>query len=736
MRAGYLGGRLAIYFSTRSCTIKPHTGCWYSSLHYYSPDAESIDEFSLQRLKGVGPSVAQRLNRLGIFSSKDLLFHLPLRYQDRSHVKPIGALRRGDEVTICGEIYHTEIKFGKKRMLLSRISDGTGFITLRFFHFNAQQKARLTTGVFIQCFGEVRAGINGMEMVHPEYRLIESGDSQEAENRLTAIYPTTEGLGQLSIRSIIDKLLGNKSLVDRILVELLPEDVLTQGQFLPLKDAVLFLHSPPVGTDLSLLQAGIHPAQRRLAFEELLAQQLSLRLLRMNQKKDSAPPLVSQGIFKAKIIDDLPFELTGAQQNVLAETVKDLQLSSPMQRLIQGDVGSGKTIVAALAAAEAVEAGFQVALMAPTELLAEQHKLNFDKFLKPLKVRIELLSGKSPAKKRRPVLEGLLSGDVQIVVGTQALFQESVGFFKLGLIIIDEQHRFGVHQRHSLREKGSFKSGSERFYPHQLVMTATPIPRTLAQTAYADLDISVINELPPGRTPIDTVVVSSHRREEVIARVSSACKEGNQAYWVCPLIEESESLQCQAAQETANLLAAILPDLKIGLVHGRLKSAEKALVMQAFKEGEVDLLVATTVIEVGVDVPNASLMIIENAERLGLSQLHQLRGRVGRGRRQSSCVLLYGEKLSKLGKERLKILRETNDGFVVAQRDLELRGPGELLGIRQTGLMVFRIADLSRDSDLVPEVRKYADEMLLGNNRNVGPIINRWIGNNAKYSQV
>jgi ATP-dependent DNA helicase RecG len=701
-------------------------------LNYSSAPLSKVDANSLAQLKGVGPSITEKLERLGIISIADLLFHLPLRYQDRTRIAPIGSLQPGDEITIRGEVQLTEVKYARRRMLLSRITDGTGFITLRFFHFNANQQAGLARGSAIQCFGEVRAGSGGLEMVHPEYCLIDVDSDQPIEKHLTPVYPTTEGLRQLKLRSLIDSVLSNTALLEQHLREWLPSKFLAKEDFPNLIDAVQFVHYPPPDAPLFELQQGLHPSQQRLAFEELLAHQLSLRQLRANHQKNSAPALQAGGKLTEQLLSALPYKLTKAQQRVTKEIHADLIQPMPMQRLVQGDVGCGKTIVAALATLQAVEAGYQVAVMAPTELLAEQHRINFTQWLEPLGLSVLWLSGKIKGQARKETLAAINNGDGHVVVGTQALFQEGVEFSKLGLVVIDEQHRFGVHQRMALRDKGA----STSFFPHQLVMTATPIPRTLAQTAYADLDLSIIDELPPGRTPVETVVVPEQRREQVVARVHKACREGRQAYWVCPLVEESEHLQCQAAEETAETLQSALPDLRIGLAHGRLKGPQKEQVMRAFKAAELDLLVATTVIEVGVDVPNASLMIIDNAERLGLSQLHQLRGRVGRGAEKSSCVLLYGPAISTTGKARLATLRETNDGFAVAQRDLELRGPGELLGTRQTGLVNLRIADFQRDQALIPHVAMCANMMLQDYPEHVPPLIRRWLGDGLRYSKV
>ncbi len=699
---------------------------------------------SLTQIRGIGPNVEEKLGRLGIYSIQDLLFHLPTRYQDRTRLSPIGSLQTGDEVTFRGEVQLTEIKYGRRRMLLSRISDGTGSITLRLFHFSAQQQAGLERGTWIQCFGEIRGNAGKLEVIHPEYRLIDKDTTLSNEEHLTPVYPVTDGLGQLKLRSFVDTVLSNPALFEQHLNELLPAEVIQHEGFPPLKDALHFVHHPPPDAPLNKLMAGTHPTQQRLAFEELLAQQLSLKQLRAQHKKHLAPSLQCKDKLSQTLLKNLPFTLTNAQLRVSNEIHNDLNQPSPMQRLVQGDVGSGKTIVAALAALKAVEAGYQVAIMAPTELLAEQHRLSFSLWFEPMGVSVQWLSGKTKGKARTKALELIGNGKAQVIIGTQALFQDEVIFDQLGLIIIDEQHRFGVHQRLALREKGARKKSTERHstsghlqqFPHQLIMTATPIPRTLAQSAYADLDLSIIDELPPGRTPVETVIISEQRRDEVVSRVHKACRDGRQTYWVCPLIEESENLQCQAAQETAESLHHALPDVRTGLIHGRLKPAEKERVMSAFKAGDIDLLVATTVIEVGVDVPNASLMIIDNAERLGLSQLHQLRGRVGRGSQQSNCVLLYGAQLSKTGKARLATMRETNDGFIIAQRDLEIRGPGELLGIRQTGLVNLRIADFQRDQALLPRISLCAEKILRDFPQHVTPIIKRWLGDGLRYKEV
>ena len=682
-------------------------------------------------LKGVGDALAAKLAKLGIETVQDLLFLLPLRYEDRTHVVPIGTLRAGDRAVVEGEIQLAEVVFRKRRQLLVRISDGSGFLTLRYFYFSAQQQAQLTRGVRLRCYGEARRGTLGLEIVHPEYRRTASEDAQRTEDSLTPVYPATEGVQQGRLRILTALALAE---VERDSVrDWLPAELLRDLGLPSLAAALVYVHRPPPGADLAPLDAGRHPAQRRLAFEELLAHQLSLRLLRREIRADAAWPLRPAGELARRLRATLGFALTGAQERALAEVMADLAAPSPMLRLVQGDVGSGKTVVAALAALGAVECGFQAVLMAPTELLAEQHWQNFERWLKPLRLPVALLSGRLTGKARQTTLEAIAGGsDVPVVVGTHALFQEGVRFGRLALAIVDEQHRFGVHQRMALREKGL----ADGRFPHQLIMTATPIPRTLAMTAYADLDVSVIDELPPGRTPVKTVVMPQTRRDEVVARIASACQAGRQAYWVCPLIEESDELDYQAAEATYKALVAALPTLRIGIAHGRLTPARKEAVMAAFKRGFLDLLVATTVIEVGVDVPNASLMIVENAERMGLAQLHQLRGRVGRGAAESSCLLLYKGPLSPLARERLEVMRTTNDGFEVSRRDLELRGPGELLGTRQTGLMQMKVAELVRDADLLPRVQKAAEVMLERHPDNIAPLLRRWIGARERYGKV
>lgn len=692
---------------------------------------QTLDQTSLTSLKGVGPSIEKKLNNLGVHNVQDLLFHLPFRYQDRTRIATINKVRFGDHVQLEGEIVNSKIIFGKRRSLQCTLKDDTGFINLRFFFFSAAQKNSLKTGVRIRCYGEVRRGSAGYEIYHPEYRFTDSMQDKSVDQTLTPIYPSTEGMQQARLRNIIDQALERLKDSDQV-VEYLPAELLNSINYPSLAEALQFLHHPPQNVTLELLESGQHPAHRRLAFEELLSHRLCMRRLRLTSNEQLAASMSRQSKLVDQFLAQLPFELTQAQKRVFAEIAADLGQSNPMLRLVQGDVGSGKTVVAAMAALRAIENGFQVAIMAPTELLAEQHFLNFCRWLDPLDITVGWLTGKLPAAERRKQTELISSGEASLVVGTHALFQESVHYANLGLIIIDEQHRFGVHQRLALRSK----SNNLKYSPHQLVMTATPIPRTLAMSAYADLDISLIDQLPPGRTPVKTLVIAEERRAEVITRIAKACTEGNQIYWVCTLIEESESLQCQAAEATAVMMRDQLPGINIGLVHGRMKTQEKTEVMDQFKLGQIQLLVATTVVEVGVDVPNASLMVIENSERLGLAQLHQLRGRVGRGNLASYCILLYQGPLSETGKYRLGILRESNDGFYIAEKDLEIRGPGQVLGTQQTGLMSFKVADICRDAVLLDEVKKYSEDILLRYPSIVEPLVSRWLGDREDYGRV
>ncbi|TKJ10932.1 ATP-dependent DNA helicase RecG [Halomonas sp. 15WGF] len=682
-------------------------------------------------LKGVGEALAIKLARLGVERISDLLFHLPLRYQDRTRLTPIGLLRAGHEAVVEGEVTASDIVKGRRRSLLIRLRDGSGILSLRFFHFSPAQQQQMRPGVTVRAFGEARAGATGLEIYHPEYRL-SGGSETPVEEYYTPIYPTTEGLHQTRLRALTQQALRLLEQAPETLPDVIPDALRQRFQLPGLHASLQLLHQPPPDVDLEQLAHGLHPATRRLALEELLAHQLSLREVRLRIQADGAPELPSGRSLQTRFLAQLPFALTGAQRRVLEEIALDLARPAPMLRLVQGDVGSGKTVVAAMAALSALAGNCQAAMMAPTEILAEQHYRSFKAWFEPLGIEVAWLAGKLKGKARLDAKAAIADGRARMVVGTHALFQGDVHFQCLGLAIIDEQHRFGVHQRLALREKG--EAGG--LTPHQLIMTATPIPRTLAMSAYADLDVSVIDELPPGRTPVKTVVVSDERRPEVVERIRKACSDGRQAYWVCTLIEESEVLQCQAAEVTRDELTQALPELAIGLIHGRMKAAEKAEVMDAFKSGELDLLVATTVIEVGVDVPNASLMIIENPERLGLSQLHQLRGRVGRGSTESFCVLLYHPPLSKSSRERLSVMRETTDGFRIAEKDLEIRGPGEVLGTRQTGLAQMKIADLERDADQLERVTALA-QALQGNAEVTAVLVRRWLGEAAgRYGQV
>lgn len=694
----------------------------------------SLAAVPITTLKGVGPKVAEKLKKIGISTIEDALFHLPLRYEDRSRIYPIATTLPGSHVAVVGQVTSANIQFGKKRMLLVKINDASGSMTLRFFNFSAAQKNQFEIGAWFKCFGEIRGGRFGPEIMHPEYKKLASEHDVVVEDSLTPVYPTTEGIKQASLRSITEQALSRlaKYTVEELVK---PLDKSLEYSFV---DALRLCHRPPVDTDTSLLEMGIHPAQQRLAFEELCAYQASMLTLKKNTQtvKAIAFEQPKNTLVKA-FLGSLPFSPTQAQQRVVAEINQDLSTPLPMMRLVQGDVGSGKTLVAALAALSVLNQGYQVALMAPTEILAEQHANSFRDWFEPLGLNVTWLAGKTKAAERKEALKAIGDGSAHLIVGTHAIFQDQVEFARLALIIIDEQHRFGVHQRLTLRNKGAITEKDSVSYPHQLVMTATPIPRTLAMTAYADLDCSVIDELPPGRTPVTTVAIPDSKRAQVIERVQNVCLEtGQQAYWVCTLVEESEVLQCQAAEETHQELQRLLPSLTIGLVHGRMKPTEKQAVMSQFKEGQINLLVATTVIEVGVDVPNASLMIIENPERLGLAQLHQLRGRVGRGALQSHCVLMYSAPLSHTAQQRLGVLRESNDGFVIAQKDLEIRGAGEILGTRQTGLADFKIADLERDATLVEYAMVYAKQIIHVDSERVEKLIARWLGEKQLYGNA
>jgi ATP-dependent DNA helicase RecG len=679
-------------------------------------------------LPGVGPALAEILRKLGIERLQDLWFHLPLRYEDRTRITPIRDLVAGESAQVEGAVEAVETGFRYRPQLKVAITDDSHeTLVLRFFHFRRQQVQQFAPGLRLRCFGAIRHGQHGLEMVHPQYRVVRG--EAAVEETLTPVYPVTEGLGQQRLRGVIDKALAR--LPGEAALELIPPELLRPLGLMPLRDALLGVHRPTPDADVQALLAGSHPAQQRLAFEELLAHHLSLKRLRAQVRKHRASALPADPELRQRFLAALPFTLTGAQQRVGNEIARDLAKRVPMLRLVQGDVGSGKTVVAALAALHAIANGRQTALMAPTELLAEQHLRSFRAWFEPLGIEVVWLAGKVTGRARDKALAQLAEG-APIAVGTHALMQEGVSFARLGLAIVDEQHRFGVQQRMALRDKGL--AGGEA--PHQLVLTATPIPRTLAMSAYADLDVSTLDELPPGRTPVRTVAVANTRRDEVIERIRAACAEGRQAYWVCTLIEDSDQLQAQAAEVAHAQLCAALPGLAVGLVHGRMKPKQKQAAMDAFKDGHTALLVATTVIEVGVDVPNASLMVIENAERLGLAQLHQLRGRVGRGSVASTCVLLYQPPLSGLAKQRLATLRETNDGFVIAEKDLRLRGPGELLGTRQTGEMGFRVADIVRDASLMPAVQRVGTALLRDHPGLANRLTARWIGAAARFAEA
>ena len=690
--------------------------------------AQALAEIPLTALRGAGPKVAERLARLGIESVEELLFHLPFRYEDRTRVVPIGNLRPEQSAVIEGEVLLADVQFGRRRSLLCKISDGTGTVALRFYHFSAAQQQHLARGTRVRVFGEARTGASGLEFYHPEYQFA-SGTLPALEKSLTPVYPSTEGISQLLLRKLLSDALT--LLAQMPPAELLPGNHPLLAGLPSLQQALRKLHAPAPDDPVDLLLAGEHPTVQRLVIEEMVAHQLGLLSRRATQKRHSAPQLNADQR-RTELLAQLPFQLTGAQQRVIAEIDRDLQSGEPMQRLVQGDVGSGKTLVAACAALAAIASDHQVVLMAPTELLAEQHLHNFQHWLTPLGIQVAWLSGTIGVRARRDTQAAMAEGSAHIVIGTHALFQQGVQFQRLGLIIIDEQHRFGVHQRLALREKG--RNGDQ--LPHQLVLTATPIPRTLAMSLYGDLDTSVIDELPPGRQAIDTVVISEQRRAEVVERIRRACLDGAQAYWVCTLIEESDALQASAAEATLATLQQALPELRIELVHGRQKAKDKAERMARFASGEADLLVATTVIEVGVDVANASLMVIENAERLGLSQLHQLRGRVGRGAAQSYCVLMYAAPLSLTAKRRLQVMRETGDGFRIAEEDLRLRGPGEWLGTRQTGELAFRIVDLMRDEALMAPARELAEQILSQQPQRVAPLVRRWLKGGEQYADI
>ncbi len=704
-------------------------------------------------LAKLGKATLERLAKLGIHREFDFVLHLPLRYDDETHLWPIGEAPHGEIVLVEGTIVDNAIKYRPKRQLVCTVEDASGMLVMRFLNFYLSQVKQFAPGARVRLFGEIRQGFFGAEMVHPKYRVVRG--NMPVADTLTPIYPTTAGLSQANLQRMAHEALAASDLTDT-----LPPGLLAQLKLPAFRECVSFLHHPPPAAERAALQDRSHPAWRRIKFDELLAQQLSMRIHYDRRKSVSAPLLPPRGQLTHALLERLPFKLTRAQHQAIAEIRTDLARPHPMQRLLQGDVGSGKTIVAALAALQAIENGFQVAIMAPTEILGEQHFNKFSSWLTELGVSVVWLAGNLARKQKRETLAQVAAGEAQIAIGTHALFQDEVEFHNLGLAIVDEQHRFGVHQRLALRSKGT-RTGSA-VQPHQLMLSATPIPRTLAMSYYADLDVSVIAEMPPGRAPVATRLVSDARRDEVIKRVRDACVGGSQAYWVCPLIEESdvaaqstgaaaragrpisparsrgrlEALQLQTALDTCQRLLATFPELRIGLVHGRLPAAEKAAVMQAFQSGAVQLLVATTVIEVGVDVPNATLMVVENAERMGLAQLHQLRGRVGRGAGRSTCILLYQNPLSQLARERLKIIFENTDGFEIARHDLRLRGPGELLGARQSGVPMLRFADLDADLDLLEAARNAAQRILPLHPAIVERHLQRWLGGKQHYLRV
>jgi len=685
---------------------------------------ETILDNSVTVLRGVGEKLKLKLSEIGIHSLEDLLFHFPLRYQDRTRITPIGGAPDQRDVVVEGAVIAAAVTMGRRRTLLVKVEDATGVLTIRFFHFRQSQVAQFRQGLPIQLYGTARRIAGQLEMIHPEYRL--GAAATLVEDALTPVYPTVSGLGQRTWRNLCQqalKMLHNAPPAD-LLAGIIDDDI-------TLHEAIAFLHNPPHTAALSEIQQGLHPAQLRLAREELIAHQLTVQGVRDRERRHSAPRITGYSPLSGQFLKNLPFSPTSAQERVAEELVVDMAQGTPMLRLVQGDVGSGKTLVAARAILDAVAAGYQVAFMAPTELLAEQHFQTLDAWFSPLELSVSWLSGRIKGKARATILEQLASGTVTILVGTHALFQDEVVFRRLGLIVVDEQHRFGVHQRLHLAAKGV-----DGGHPHQLALTATPIPRSLAMVAYGDLDCSVIDELPPGRTPVTTTLIENDRREAVVRRVGAACVDGRQAYWVCTAIEESDVLDLEAAEATKDYLAESLPDVRIGMVHGRMKADEKAAVMADFKSGAIQLLVATTVIEVGVDVPKASLMIIDNAERLGLAQLHQLRGRVGRGADESHCLLLYRQPLSETARERLQVMQQTHDGFVIAEADLRIRGPGELLGTRQTGLAQFRVACLPEHEPLLTEAQAIASQLYAEDAPRAKALIARWAGPRADFARV
>ena len=679
--------------------------------------ANSLD---VTRLKGVGSKLAQKLAKINIESIHDLIFHLPYKYQDRTRVTALGQLRAGMEVLICGQIQAASVVYGRRRSLLAKISDGTGWLTLRWFYFNRNQQQQIKRDMWVSGFGTIRHGSRSLEMVHPEYRVSVERPKKITTDNLTPIYSLTEGISQTKMRALVKQSFARVA------------DLQDYLKIKPtLQECLQRVHFPTDNRSVSILIKGIDPAQKRLALEELTAHHISLKRYKLKRQRKQSPDLNHGKFLKQQFLKTLSFMLTSAQQRVITEIEADINKQYTMQRLIQGDVGSGKTVVAAAAICQCVGAGYQAAIMAPTELLAEQHLGTFKQWLEPLDVKIAWLSGRLTTTERKTALQKIASGAAKITIGTHALFQQGVEFNNLGLVVVDEQHRFGVSQRLALIDKAT-----AGIVPHQLAMTATPIPRTMAMIFYADMDVSSIDELPQGRKPVETVLISDNRRNELIQRISKACKQGRQAYWVCPLIDESEVIQAEAATNRAEELTRELPDLKIALIHGRMKSEEKNSIMRDFRDRNIDVLVATTVIEVGVDVPNASLMIIENSERLGLAQLHQLRGRIGRGEIQSCCVLMYHLPLSDTAQKRLSVMRKTNDGFEISKYDLELRGPGELLGTRQTGLQQLKVADLVRDRDLLEKVERLGEDLIYNSPAKAQGLVDRWVKHAQRYADV
>ena len=675
----------------------------------------------------VHSAVQEKLSRLGICTDQDLILHLPLRYEDETRLFAIADAPQGQTVQVEGVIVHSEVVVRPRRQLVCQVEDNSGVLVMRLLNFYGSQIKSYAAGKRVRLLGEVRSGFFGAEMVHPKCRFVHAGES--LADAMTPVYPVTAGLTQKMIGKLIGQALQNNQ---QMLIETVPDNIIRKYRLAGFRDSVMCLHNPPPEVSLQALQARTHPAWRRIKFDELLAQQLSMRLHYRQRRSHAAPVLAQKDGLRQTFLAGLNFQLTAAQMRVAAEISRDLTSPYPMQRLLQGDVGSGKTIVAALAALQAIENGYQAAIMAPTEILAGQHFQKLASWFEPLGVKVAWLSGSQKKKQKQAVSEEIASGAVQLAIGTHALFQEQVVFQQLGLVIIDEQHRFGVHQRLALRMKGA----QSDIVPHQLMMSATPIPRTLSMSYFADLDVSIIDELPPGRSPVVTKLIADNRRGEIMARIQQACGQGQQVYWVCPLIEESEALQLQTALATYENLSQVFTELTVGLVHGRLPPQEKAAVMQRFKQGEIQLLVATTVIEVGVDVPNASLMVIENAERMGLSQLHQLRGRVGRGTAASICILMFQQPLSEIARKRLKIIFEHSDGFEIARQDLQLRGPGEFLGARQSGMPLLRFADLEQDGDLLKAAQDAADELLNNHPQLAQQHIARWLGEKAGYLRV